>query len=108
MTAEGFAVRVYNFTGDRQTIRLLFGFEISIDETGVIAVRNKTDFLRLFLFRHRKIVVARGLSRITLRKFSQREQRPRKLILRQLPKKVRLILVRIASAQKPMTIRRFV
>src|SRR5581483_10411096 len=37
-----------------------------------------------------------------------REQRPRKLLSRQLPKKVRLILIRISTTQQSITMRRLV
>ena len=50
----------------RQTIGLFLGLEISIDEARVIAVGNKTDFLRFFLFSNSEIVPPCGRARIGL------------------------------------------
>src|SRR5206468_13016463 len=55
-----------NLARVRQPISLFFGLEISIDEGGVVAVGNKTDLLRFFLFRNREIVTAGCLTRIGL------------------------------------------
>src|SRR3989442_3449182 len=54
------------------------------------------------------MIVTRGLARIALGKLAQRKQRARKLILCQLPKKIGLILSRIAATQQPITVRRFI
>src|SRR6266568_4159283 len=68
-----------DFAGARQSFGLLFSLQISIDEAGVVAIRNETNLLRLFLFSDREVTVARRLARIALGKFAQREQCARKL-----------------------------
>src|SRR2546429_1019482 len=108
MRAQNLAACGHDFTLARLAACLLFGRQVTIDEARVVTVRNEADLLRLFLFRHRQLIIARRLTRIVLRQFSQRKQRARKLILSQLPKKVRLILLRIAAAQQATTIARFV
>src|SRR6185295_9070385 len=50
MAADDTASCINYFTGARQTFSRIFCYEISIDKAGVITVRNKTDFLRFFLF----------------------------------------------------------
>src|SRR5205085_9655036 len=87
---------------------LLFRFKITIDEAGVIAIGHKTDFLRLLFLSDCELIVACRLARIALRKFAEWKQSARKLTLRQLPKKIGLILLRIATAQQPITVRGFI
>src|SRR5205085_11166804 len=56
--ADHRAFWVDDFAGPRQAISLSFRGEIAVNESGIITVGNKTDFLRLPLFRNRQIVTA--------------------------------------------------
>src|SRR6266404_3848409 len=104
MFADYFATRAHNFTRTRQAFGLIFGGEIAIDESRVVAIGNKTNLLGLRLVSHSEFVAPRGVSCIGLGHLTQRKHRTRKLILRQFPKKIGLIFMRIASTQKPVTV----
>src|SRR5712692_507037 len=106
MRANDGAASADDLAGSGQTIGLVFRFQVAIDEAGIVTIGNKTNFLRLGLLSHREFVAPRRLAHIRLGHFAEREQRTRKLVLSQLPKKVRLVLLRIVAAQQSITIRR--
>src|SRR5687767_2916719 len=109
MTSDHAAAAVDDLAFTRQTIARVLRFEVTIDETGVVAVGHETDFLRLFLLRNTdQMMLACRVARLRLRHLAQRKHRARQLRLRQFPEKVRLIFFQMPSAQQEITIRRWV
>src|SRR3954469_8916550 len=89
----------------RQLLTLLR--QICVEELLVIAARNKTDLLRVRLVgKYLQALVARLFADFWLTHVTQREQRSRKLLLRQSKKKVRLVLrmVHRTLQQPPATL----
>src|SRR6185436_3695864 len=73
MLAHHGAASINYLTFARQTIGCSFSFKVAIDETGIIAVRNQTDFLRLRFLGHRERVFSRHLAHFWLRHLPQRK-----------------------------------
>src|SRR5205807_10662685 len=99
MFTQNAALRIHYFTA-----RLLRGdallAEIGVDETRVVAIRHKADFLTVRFFSHWQTQVARQIANLRLGEFAERKLGARQLLLLQPEEKIRLILGSIhASTQ---------
>src|ERR1700704_116318 len=97
MFAQYTARSVDNFTA-RLLRRNSLLPEIRVDETRVVAVRHKADFLTVRFFSNWQTQVARQIAYLRLREFAQRKLRARQLLLLQAEEKIRLILARIHAS----------
>src|SRR5882672_2368475 len=95
---DDLALRINQLTLSRYLRSRVLGRQITIDEHGIVAIGHKTNLLRLGLFRYGQLLFTGYLAHFRLGHFTKREERTRQLILRQLPKEVRLVLLRIATA----------
>src|SRR5689334_8939668 len=99
------STRIDDLTGTRQTLRRVLVFEITIDESGVVAVRHETDLLRLFLLGNAdEVVLSSSLTSFRFRHLTEWEKRARQLRLGQFPEKIRLVFLLVLAAQQFVTI----
>src|SRR5690349_9512170 len=105
VTTDDTPCRIDYLTVTRQTLSCVFVFEITIDEARVIAVRHKTNLLRLFLFGNaNQVMLSSSFTSFGLRHLAKRKECARQLRLCQLPQKIRLIFLLVFAAQQFVTI----
>src|SRR5207248_10963363 len=108
VSAQDTTARVNDLAFAGQTIRLVFSFEIAINEASVVAVGHEANLLRFRFLSDRQLARACDIAHLRLRHLAQRKQRARELRLRQLPEKVGLVFLQVAPAKETIAIGRFV
>ena len=82
--------------------------KVSVNELGILAVRHEADLLRFLFFGSVEIRLAGDIADLFFEHFAERKIRTRKLFLRQFPKEIALVLPMVFSAEKAVTVSRFV
>src|SRR5690606_9846269 len=99
---------IHDLTALRQFLRPALVLEITVDKLRILPIRNKTDLLRFLLLGDSEVRAACELPHLALEHLSKREICTRKLVLRQLPHKIALVLPVIPATKKAIASSRLI